>query len=384
MRIPVAGSAVRTGLALLLLAAGTTACGSKAGAPGAVEQPPAAAAPRQARSFTVVASGDVLLHNTIYEQARKGSGYDFRRVFAGAAGVVGDADLAVCHVESPFGAPGGPFSNYPNFSAPPQVADTLKAIGYDTCSVSSNHVLDTGVKGVVRTLDKLDAVGIRHAGAARSAAEAKRVNLLEVRGAKVAQLSYSYGFNGKLRPKDKPWLANLIDAAAIRAEAKRARDAGAEVVIASLHWGQEYRHKPLPEQSGLAAQLLADPNVDLIIGHHAHVVQPFAKVNGKWVAYGLGNQIADQFKLNKPVTQQNVYARFTFTDPGTGRWAVTKAEFIPMVIDRGPYRVVNLGRAVKDSGRSATQLRKYRRDLEAVRQAVLSLGADRDGLVVGD
>ena len=92
--------------------------------------------------------------------------------------VVSAADLAICHMETPLAAPEGPFRSYPMFNVPPQVTTALADLGYDSCSTASNHSLDYGVTGVGRTLDALDAVGIRHAGTARTEAESISPTLL--------------------------------------------------------------------------------------------------------------------------------------------------------------------------------------------------------------
>ena len=145
-----------------------------------------------------------------------------------------------------------------------------------------------------RTLDALDAAGLRHAGSHRNAAGQRTPTLLDINGVHVAHLSYTFGFNGVRRPTGKAWIANLIDSDAILAEARRARSAGADIVVVSLHLVNEYDHTASPAQVSLARRLLARPEIDLILGSHTHVVQQFEEINGKWVVYGMGNQIARQ------------------------------------------------------------------------------------------
>src|SRR6059058_518325 len=138
----------------------------------AVSSSAASAAPEG--SFSVVATGDVLIHPALTEQAEAdGHGkLDYRPLLAGIKPLISGADLGVCHLETPLAQEGGPYSGYPSFSAPPEIADALKDIGYDTCSTSSNHTLDQGAAGIERTLDKLDEAGLKHTGSARSAKEA--------------------------------------------------------------------------------------------------------------------------------------------------------------------------------------------------------------------
>ncbi|HEX8767049.1 MAG TPA: CapA family protein [Jatrophihabitans sp.] len=249
--------------------------------------------------MTVLGSGDVLIHPALWQQAAADAraqgrpGYDFGPIYAGVAPITRAADLAICELETPLAAPEGPFAGWPNFNAPPQVLPALRAAGYDSCTTASNHTLDQGYAGVKRTLDELDAAGLRHTGSARSAAEAARPLILTTgNGVRIAQLAFSFGFNGIAVPADQPWLANTIDLPAILAAAHRARQAGADIVVLSMHWGIEYDHHPSAEQAGQADRLLASPDIDVILGDHPHVVQPFQKLHGKWVAYCMGNQIA--------------------------------------------------------------------------------------------
>jgi poly-gamma-glutamate capsule biosynthesis protein CapA/YwtB (metallophosphatase superfamily) len=348
---------------------------------GSTEQPPAASsAPPPAAgdqapdgSFTVVATGDVLIHPALTEQAEtdgRGS-IDYRPLLAGVKPLISGADLGICHLETPLAPEGGPYSGYPSFSAPPEIVDALKDTGYDTCSTASNHTIDQGAAGAERTLDRLDKAGIKHTGSARSAGEAKKPLIMDVKGVKVAQISYAYGFNGIKVPAGKPWLVNQIAAEDVIAEAKAAREAGAQVVLASLHWGTEYQHDPTAEQRQLAKKLLADDSIDLIIGHHAHVVQPFEQIEGKWVAYGLGNHIA-RHSEPKGSTEQGAAARFRFVRDGE-RWKVDKAEYVPTLVQLGPpIRLLDLtaGEA-GDAGAEA---------LKATDEVVLSRGAGEKGL----
>lgn len=315
--------------------------------------------PEAQTGFTVVASGDVLIHPALTEQATQDGGgqRDYRQIFAGVKPVVSAADLAICHLETPLAGPDGPFKGYPEFSAPPEVAAALADTGYDDCSTASNHTLDAGDAGVTRTLDTLDKAGIKHTGSARSAEEAKKSLILDARGTKVGHVSYTFGFNGKKLPAGKPWLSNTLEADDVIAAAKAAKAAGAEVVIASLHWGTEFVHDPTQSQRRDAQKLLADPNIDLIIGHHAHVVQPFEKINGKWVAYGLGNHIA---KHSDPrgVSEEGAIARFHFTRNGSA-WTVDRAEYLPTLISLGPpIRLLDLTQGSAGDGRQTEAVKR--------------------------
>lgn len=284
-------------------------------------------------------------------------------------------------METPYGPVNGPFTGYPAFSVPPSIAQTIHNVGYDSCSTASNHSLDGGQAGIDRTLNALDTAGVKHAGTARTPAEAATPDLLDVRGVMVAQLSYAYGFNGLRRSAGKAWLANLIDVKTILADAHRARQAGAEVVIVSLHFGTEYSHQPNDQQLSVARALLVSPDVDLILGCHAHVVQPFQQINGKWVVYGMGNQIATQ-RFSKATTD-GVMPRFTFTETSPGKFRVTKAEAIP-TFDYlgGTVRLIDIPAGLAKPGLSAARRSLYEQSWRRTAHEVLAMGAGRHGLTV--
>ena len=341
--------------------------------PPSPEKPASSAAPAGA-SFSVLATGDVLVHPALTEQATKdGDGSrDFTDMFGGVRAAVEQADLAICHLEVPLADKKGPFSGFPTFSAPPEVATGLAATGYDTCSTASNHTFDQGAGGSATTLKQLDSAGIGHTGSARTQKESNTPLVSDVGGVKVGQVSYTFAYNVGTEPPE-PWMGNLLDVNAILADARAAREAGAQIVIASLHWGNEDQSAPTPFQRQTARRLLSDPAIDLIVGHHAHVVQPFEKINNKWVAYGLGNQIA-RHEDPRGTTEEGVMARFTFSR-GTNGWFVEKAEYVPTLVDLGPpIRLRNLT--------TDTSVEPKRRAQAIVRtdKAVLSLGAAENGL----
>lgn len=305
------------------------------------------------RTVTLVATGDVLLHTPLWHQASADAaasgrtGYDFGPMLAGIRPVVSGADVAICHMETPVAPPGGPYSSYPSFSVPPEITDALAATGYDACTTASNHTYDRGAEGVDRTLDALDASGIRHAGSARTPEEAATATLLDVDGVAVALLSYTYGFNGIPAPGGETWRANPIDEARILGDAATARGRGADIVVVGLHWGDEYRHEPNAQQQALAPTLIRSPDIDLVLGHHAHVVQPVEAVGGEWIVYGMGNLISNQGSLG-PEKLEGLLVRFTFTETASG-WRTTEAAFAPVLTDdRGPVRVVDVRRALAD------------------------------------
>ena len=334
-------------------------------APAAPRQA-APAAPRQApkpatrRAFTLLASGDVLSHGSVVARARAygaGSGrrFDFRPMFAAIRPIVAAADLAVCHLETPLSPSGRDLSGYPTFNAPPQLAAAIRGAGYDLCSTASNHAMDRGPAGVAGTLAVLDRAGLRHAGTGRRPREAGPT-LLTVRGFRVAVVSFTYGLNGFRRPPGRPWLVNLLDPHRVLAVTRAARRAGSRFTVVILHWGQEYRSAPTPAQRTLARRLLADPSVDLLLGHHAHVVQPVWRVKGKWVAFGLGNSLSAQSAACCPAaTQDGVLLRVRVVERD-GRLLADQVRYTPTWVEHPSYRVLPLtGRLARSAASPATR-----------------------------
>jgi poly-gamma-glutamate synthesis protein (capsule biosynthesis protein) len=345
-------------------------------------------APLTPHAFTLVASGGVLAHTSVIERANADAGgtrYDFLPMFEGVKPLVSRADLAICHMETVYGADGDHTGN-PAFKMPPQVADGLAATGYDACSTASNHSLDDGAAGVRRTLDALDLAGVRHAGSARTEQEAYVPTLLRAGNAMVAHLAYTYGTDGFPMPQGQPWSVNLIDRDRILADARAARKAGADVVVVSLHWGTEWQEQPDTQQTTLSRELTASrtdgrPDIDLILGTHARVPQAYEKVNGTWVVYGMGDQIAGEM-FNRQGLQdsrgnESTLARFTFAPPARkgNRWEVTKAEFVPQLFDIDSGRVVDINAALAQ-GADLAGVR------DRIRDVVLSRGAAHDGLMM--
>jgi poly-gamma-glutamate capsule biosynthesis protein CapA/YwtB (metallophosphatase superfamily) len=343
---------VRARPVLLVLPLLLAACGSAepaASEPSTVVEPaPSTTAapptPEPPDEFTLVATGDVLVHQdralTSGAQQSDGS-YDFTDVFAGIAPVIEAADLAICHMETPVAPVGGPYRGYPSFVVQPEIVDALAGAGYDVCSTASNHSLDDGFDGLVRTLDALDAAGIAATGTHRTAADAQQPTIVEAAGVKVGHVAATFSTNGVPLPAGREWsvdVAAVPDVDGMLAAAQRARQAGAEVVVASLHCCLEYQHDPTEAQVEAARQLLAFPDVDLVLGHHAHVVQPFERIDGEWVAYGLGNSLAEH-ETRGYATEDSVIARFTFTRGDDGRFRVSRAEAVPLTIERGPDAV---------------------------------------------
>jgi len=257
-----------------------------------------AAEPVWPRRISLAFSGDTLTHSPLWRQAERNAsaagetGYDFDPMLAGLAPVVAAADLAVCHLETPIAPEGEEFTTMPRFGVPEAVVDAIVAAGYDRCSTASNHAADRGTAGIDRTVDVLESRGLDQSGMARQPNEILP-RLFEVEGVLFGHLSYTFSYNGLSLPEGEEWRSAVIDPARIIADAAWARAIGARVVIVSMHWGAEGVHQPTGHQRSVADEITAGGLIDLVVGHHAHVLQPIGHVNDTWVLFGLGNILSN-------------------------------------------------------------------------------------------
>jgi poly-gamma-glutamate synthesis protein (capsule biosynthesis protein) len=263
------------------------------------------------------------------------------------------------------------------------VLTALRGVGYRSCTTASNHSLDQGYEGLKRTLDELDAAGLRHTGSARSATEAAAPLIVTLaNGVRIGQLAYSFNFNGHEPSAGQAWEANLTDVPTILAAAKRMKQAGADVVVLSMHWGTEYDHLATDGQRRQADKLLASPDVDLILGDHAHVVQPAQKLHGKWVFYCMGNQIS---RHEDPIAdgREGIMPEVTFTEVSPHHFRTSVAAAIPTWMQDSPaLRLIDVPRALASDTATAAQ----RQDAGAARTRIAhyldAYGAERDGLTI--
>ncbi len=294
-RRAVLGAIVVVVAAVVIIALSSSGGASNGGSANTSTHRAAVAAAHRNRvvTFTVEASGDLLIHSPVWEAALAAGGgnrYDFAALFKYIKPIIHRVDLPLCHVETPMTT--APPTGYPTFNTPPELATAIHQVGFKACSTAATHSLDQGQSGIDQTVHFLDHAGVLNTGEFPSAAAQHKVLMMNIKGVKVAFLSYTDITNGI--PSPHPWSVNRASAPAILGEARRARQQGAQVVIVNLHWGDEYTNQPNSYQMGLARQLTASPLITTVVGQHVHVVQPIRKINGKIVVFGEGNLISNQ------------------------------------------------------------------------------------------
>jgi poly-gamma-glutamate capsule biosynthesis protein CapA/YwtB (metallophosphatase superfamily) len=206
--------------------------------------------------------------------------------------------LAIVNLEVPLA--GKPYSGYPQFSSPDELASNLKETGFDVLVNANNHALDRGKDGLVRTLNILDSVKVYRTGTFRDTTD-KNINhplIIDQNNIRIGLLNYTYGTNGFV--PQKPVIVNYIDTALIRSDIAKCKQRRTDFIIVVLHWGVEYERHQIAEQETLA-RFIRNCGANAILGSHPHVVEPFEKLMDLKdtsayipVIYSVGNFVSNQ------------------------------------------------------------------------------------------
>ncbi|WP_309107149.1 CapA family protein [Arthrobacter sp.] len=283
----------------------------------------------------------MLVHTQLWQQAQQDAaaagqpGLDFVPLLEGQRPYIQRSDLAICHQETPVAGPDGPFSAYPSFNVPPQIISASKAVGYQACTTASNHTIDRGTEGLVRTLDALDAAGMKHTGSYRTEAEAQEILIIPTPAAKIAVIIGTYGLNGQI--PEQEWQVDMLDAATMIAKAKKAKSLGADIVLGVMHAGDEYASEANAQQQETAHALVDSGEFTMIYGHHTHSVLPIEQYKGTWIVYGLGNGVTELSPWYQ-VNNEGLLVRAQFSQDAAGKWTAADLAWAPSVIVRDPYR----------------------------------------------
>ncbi len=300
--------------------------------------------------LTVAASGDLLIHSPIWNQALAdggGSTYDFAPMLAPIKPYIAGADIALCHIETPLGD-GEPMT-YPLFKAPTELSNAVKQTGWDACDTASNHSLDQHLTGIADTADALDAAGVPHTGSFATPADRDKPLLIEAKGVKIGFVAYTDATNGITPPAE--WSLNVATDATevdrVIADAKRAREAGAEAVIVNMHWGAENSSTTDTDQQEQAQALTDSKYVTAVVGQGPHVVQPIEQVNDKYVVYSEGNLISNEDIYCCPAAAQDgMIVLLDLVIDGVGAH-VDGVRYVPIWVDHSDYNVLPVGVALK-------------------------------------
>ncbi len=253
----------------------------------------------QVQEISLFMVGDALLHGAVYHQVLQSDGsYDFSEMMAVLGDIVPNYDLSFYNQETVLGGVELGLSSYPRFNSPQEFGDTMVEIGFNLVALANNHTLDKNAQGVMNSLDYWQQhEHIMTAGSYRSQEHRDVIDIREINGITYTMLSYTYGTNGIPIPQGQDYLVNVYTKEMLEEDIARVRDQ-VDFLIVSMHWGSEYTHTPTALEVE-AANWLADLDVDLVIGHHPHVIQPVTWIDDTLVYYSLGNLVSAQDGINK-------------------------------------------------------------------------------------
>ena len=258
--------------------------------------------------IAMMVNGDLLFHPGLWDNfagpntaATDGTAYDFTSLFEPMRKYIDASDIAVCEFETPIAPRGGPYTGYPVFNIPSEVADAAAKVGYRACTHASNHSWDQGADGITRLWDTLDQDGIAQTGSYKTEEDSTKPLVIDspTGGGKLGLIAGTVSLNAqtpdydwrvdRLRESGDPNHQADIDKAV--AKAKEARKQGADVVAIAMHSVQEYLDYADSWQQSEAHELADTGAFDVIYGAGCHCAQPVENYNGTWIIYGLGNAV---------------------------------------------------------------------------------------------
>ncbi|UCC86681.1 MAG: CapA family protein [Anaerolineales bacterium] len=260
---------------------------------------PQIAVERDTEAITLALGGDVMLGRLVNEAIRtQGPLYPWGNVLP----LLQEADLALVNLECVIAETGEPFSppRVFYFKADPQAVESLTLAGIDYVTLSNNHAMDFQAPALLETLRHLDEHGIAHAGAGRNAQEASQYALLEARGIKVGVVAFADHFQEygatplSPGPSFIPITLQEPSFNRVQQSIESARDAGADLVVFSIHWAPNMRRAP-PRHFKEFARAVMDAGVDIFHGHSAHIFQGVEIYKGKPILYDTGDLIDDYY-----------------------------------------------------------------------------------------
>ena len=310
-------------------------------------------------TINIAFTGDIMCQNSIYEDAYNSStdSYDFSYIFENIKYNLQTADITVGSLDTTFAGKDKKYSGNSILNTPESLAYTLKKIGFDVLSTANSHCYDKGYEGIENTIKYLNDADISHTGTYTSADEQNKILIKNVKGIKIAFLSFTYSTNGISVSQDKSYSVNLANEATILTQLRLAKLQSPDLIIANMNWGIEYQTTPNNEQKKLA-NLLFENGADIIIGNHPHILQSMEKKNiilndktqkNVFVAYSLGNFLADQNKKN---TQSSAILNLSITKDTDNKISINSVNYTPTYIYKDTsntlkkFKILNLKNTV--------------------------------------
>lgn len=307
------------------------------------------------KEITITAIGDMLIHDSVYEDAKVDGKYDFRPMLDQVKPYLKNSTITMANQETMIGGIELGLSSYPSFNSPYAVGDALKDAGVDVVTIANNHTLDGGEDAIDSAIKHWESIDMMYTGAYKDEADSEKLRVYETEaGISVAFLAYTYGTNGIPVPGGKNYLVNLIDRGLMESDIKKA-EKQADVVVLSMHFGDQYEKQPNDEQKALV-QFAADLGVDVVIGHHPHVLQPIDWVKGEdgnktLVAYSLGNFLSGQDEFYRRIGGIFKFTVQQTVKDGNESFHVKEPKFMPTFVmfnNFADYEVVPMYQLTND------------------------------------
>ena len=317
--------------------------------------------PHIVSTASIGVTGDVLMHGYVINAGKQGSSYEFSQMFQYVKPYYEKYDLMVANLETTLGGPSREYKGYPNFNCPDQIVDALKGAGVDLMLTANNHSYDTGFDGFTRTLDVIKDKGLLTLGT-QSEEDATEYIVQDINGIKVGMICYTYETGGD-NPNRNYLNGILLNAQAtnmvtcfnyakldafyahLQTQLTAMEAEGAEATVVFIHWGDEYALSPNANQKKIA-QKMCDLGVDVIVGGHPHVIEPFTTLtsdngNTAYCIYSVGNALSNQNRItlqnetkNCMYTEDGMIFGVTFQKWNDGEVEVAEIEITPTWVDR--------------------------------------------------
>jgi len=353
---------------------------------------------------SVGVTGDILMHGPVIQAAATGSGYDFNDNYEYIKDYYQQYDFMVANLEVTLGGPeAGPYKGYPTFNCPDDVIDALKNAGVDMILTANNHTYDTGSKGMMRTQQVISEKGLLHLGT-RETTDVSAYTVQDINGIKVGMVCYTYEtgktsdgrktLNGIALSSEASALVSSFDYndlpgfySEVESKLQAMEAEGADATMVYIHWGNEYQLAPNQTQKNIAQQL-CELGVDVIVGGHPHVIQPFDTLTSStgsktYCIYSVGNALSNQNRTSLAETTSN--ARYTedgmifgvaFEKWNDGTVNISEISILPTWVnkewkDKNVYNIIPLDTAVPvwncyDVGNESRTYESYARTMSLV------------------
>ena len=278
----------------------------------------------QPDSVKLLFIGDIMAHTPQIVKAKRVSGYDFKPCFRYVKPIVSSADYAVANLETTL-TDTPPYTGYPRFRSPSQIADALVDAGVDMVTTANNHTLDNGTDGVFQTIEITRRAGLEFIGTSRP-----NPLIVNVKGFDIAFLTYTHSTNGIVIPSGVT--VPMLDTICMARDLELCRDADCRVAF--LHWGAEYVTRPSRNQLDIA-DFLHRSGCEVVIGSHPHAVQRTECSKSRVTVYSLGNFISNQ---STRYSDGGVMAEVTVVRGEDG--CEFCVNIIPVWVDRSDYAII--------------------------------------------